>query len=304
MVEIEGGITMKYKLLLTGTNQILLNDFFNHMDFSFECMGSTQRGDDILCHLKYFQPDALIFCLYKENKQDLCGLGGVVRKLSAEEIPLIIVGESEACALFGKTLPMAADLVIKKPFTTKGLEEKILAYLDNCAREKERKRERIEKLVREAEEEEYAVPVEKKESEQELMDTLAFIDRVADEMEKKKHILIVDDDSSVLKLVKGYLGKQYHVATAISGKVALKFLEKKETDLILLDYEMPEENGAQVLEKIRSNEKTKNLPVVFLTGVTEREKIQDVLALNPQGYLLKPISMERLSATLKDIFEA
>lgn len=117
----------------------------------------------------------------------------------------------------------------------------------------------------------------------------------------KKHILIVDDDSRVLRMLKGYLAERYELATAINGRVALKFLETKETDLVLLDYEMPEENGAAVLEKIRANEKTKKLPVVFLTGVTEGNKIKEVLALKPQGYLLKPVDMEKVSSTIKGI---
>lgn len=297
---------MKYKVLLTGTNQGLISEFFNHMDFIFECMCSTERVDDILCHIKYFQPDALVFCLLKESKNELSGLRGVVQRLSAEGIPLIIAGEDESCNLFGKTLPMAADLTVRKPFTTKKLEEKITDLLRQRAAEKERERKRIEKLEQEAGVAEEKINSEDREkNEQDILDTLAFIDKVADEVEeaeiKKKHILIVDDDSTVLKLVKGFLGAKYNVATAINGKVALKFLEKKETDLILLDYEMPEENGAQVLQKLRSSDKTKNLPVVFLTGMMEKERIQEVLALNPQGYLLKPINMERLSSTIKKV---
>ena len=86
----------------------------------------------------------------------------------------------------------------------------------------------------------------------------------------------------------------------MSGKVALKFLETKSTDLILLDYEMPGDRGPDVLEKIRSNPATENIPVIFLTGVTERDKITEVLALKPQGYLLKPINMQRLLETVSE----
>ncbi|MFG6349789.1 MAG: response regulator, partial [Lachnospiraceae bacterium] len=118
---------------------------------------------------------------------------------------------------------------------------------------------------------------------------------------RRKHILVVDDDSSVLKLIKSYLSGNYDVATAKSGKVALKFLETKKTDLVLLDYEMPGEKGPEVLSKIRADARTKNLPVVFLTGVTDKEKIQDVLAMKPQGYLLKPIDMMKLSSTIKNV---
>ena len=95
--------------------------------------------------------------------------------------------------------------------------------------------------------------------------------------------------------------KDYDVATAISGKVALQFLEDNKTDLILLDYEMPKENGAEVLRKIRANEQTKDLPVVFLTGIADRKKIQEVLLLEPQGYLLKPINRVKLLETIEKI---
>ena len=122
-----------------------------------------------------------------------------------------------------------------------------------------------------------------------------------EEAARKKHILVVDDDSSVLKLLKGYLVERYDVATAISGKIALKFLESKKTDMVLLDYEMPVENGASVFAKIRENPATRNLPVVFLTGVTDRNKIMEVLAMKPQGYLAKPIDMEKLSSTIKGV---
>ena len=111
----------------------------------------------------------------------------------------------------------------------------------------------------------------------------------------------MDDDSGVLKLVKSYLSNQYDVATAKSGKVAMKFLETKKTDLVLLDYEMPEENGPQVMAKIRANEKTKNLPIVFLTGVVDKEKIQEVLLMKPQGYIMKTNDLVKLISTVKGV---
>ena len=117
----------------------------------------------------------------------------------------------------------------------------------------------------------------------------------------RKHILVVDDNSMMLRLVKEHLHEKYDVATAVSGRIALKFLERKSTDLILLDYEMPEENGPQVMAKIRANEKTKNLPIVFLTGVVDKEKIQEVLLMKPQGYLLKPIDLVKLISTVKGV---
>lgn len=118
------------------------------------------------------------------------------------------------------------------------------------------------------------------------------------ETSEKKHILVVDDDVRVLKLLKVHL-EDYKVAVAVNGRVALKFLENNTTDLILLDYEMPIENGEEIFKKLRSNEKTKNVPVIFLTGMAEREKIQEILMLKPQGYLLKPINKVKLLETIK-----
>lgn len=118
---------------------------------------------------------------------------------------------------------------------------------------------------------------------------------------RRKHILVVDDNSMILRLVKEHLHDKYDVATALSGKIALKFLQKKKTDLILLDYEMPDENGVVVLEKLRASNATKDIPVVFLTGVTESKKIKEALAMKPQSYLLKPINRDRLLDTIEKL---
>lgn len=107
----------------------------------------------------------------------------------------------------------------------------------------------------------------------------------------------------MLKLIKRYLDDTYDVATAINGKVALKFLESKMTNLILLDYEMPEENGPAVLEKLRANPVTSNIPVIFLTGINDRKKIQQVLALKPQGYLLKPVDHGKLIEAIQNTLQ-
>lgn len=118
---------------------------------------------------------------------------------------------------------------------------------------------------------------------------------------QRQHILVVDDDPLMLKMLKEHLHDDYDVATAVSGKIALKFLERKTTNLILLDYEMPGETGPEVLEKLRANEATKDLPVIFLTGVSDREKIQEALVLRPQSYLLKPIDREKLLESIHKV---
>ena len=65
------------------------------------------------------------------------------------------------------------------------------------------------------------------------------------------------------------------------------YIADNKPDLILLDYEMPVTSGPQVLEMIRSETKVDSIPVIFLTGKGDRESVMKVLALKPDGYLLK-----------------
>ncbi|MCM1064017.1 MAG: response regulator [Eubacterium sp.] len=274
---------MKYKVLLTGNNKTIINEFFTYMDFNFECISTSERYDDIMSHLKYVQPDVFVYCLYQERPDDLKRFVNIERQISDRDIPLVIVGDSEDCEDFAKIAPLLDPLVLQKPISNQNIMNAIINMLQNRIRRPVPKGQEAPEVTL-----------------QNAREMLSQAETVIDE-NRKKHILIVDDDSRVLRLLKSYLEGRYELATAINGRVALKFLETKSTDLVLLDYEMPTENGAAVLEKIRANEKTKDLPVVFLTGVTEKNKIREVLALKPQGYLLKPVDMEKLSSTIKGV---
>ena len=117
----------------------------------------------------------------------------------------------------------------------------------------------------------------------------------------KGHILIVDDDKNMLKMLRMFLVDDYNVTIVDSGKLALEAVIKKTPDLILLDYMMPLFDGPHVLEIIRKREESKNVPVLFLTSVTDREKILECLSLNPQGYLVKPISREDLLQRVDEV---
>ena len=120
--------------------------------------------------------------------------------------------------------------------------------------------------------------------------------------EFKKSILIVDDDPQYLSLVRQWLKDAYKVSMANSGLQAIKFLGKNKVDLILLDHEMPVTSGPQVLEMLRNDEETKGIPVMFLTGKSDKESVMAVLSLRPEGYFLKTIEKEELLQQLKDFF--
>lgn len=117
----------------------------------------------------------------------------------------------------------------------------------------------------------------------------------------KKSIMVVDDSSLVLRNIKAMLESQYHVFLSNSGEQALRFVSEKKPDLILLDYEMPGLDGRQTFKKIREMEGGKDIPVVFLTGVTDREHIYAVLQLEPAGYILKPPSSDKIIEVIENV---
>ena len=107
-------------------------------------------------------------------------------------------------------------------------------------------------------------------------------------------ILLVDDDPIYLKMLRGWLSDKYQITAVKSGKQALLFLEKNKADLILLDYEMKDMNGSKVLEHLRENPATENIPVVFLTGADDEETIHKLMKQKPRGYLLKSMDKETI----------
>lgn len=114
------------------------------------------------------------------------------------------------------------------------------------------------------------------------------------DLHAKKDILLVDDDLKILKIYSDYLKDRYSVSVAKSGEDAMKYLKKNEPDLILLDYMMPGENGSQVYKEIREKTNCTDTPIVFVTSVSDKDVVRDILSLKPQGYILKPIQKYEL----------
>lgn len=110
--------------------------------------------------------------------------------------------------------------------------------------------------------------------------------------------MLVDDNAMQLRTLNEMLKQKYEVQMATSGMKALTLIGKKKPDIIFLDYEMPMCDGKMTLEMIREVEEAKDIPVVFLTGVNDKEHIEAVLRLKPAGYLLKPASADMIFSTL------
>ncbi|MCI8821705.1 MAG: response regulator [Lachnospiraceae bacterium] len=119
----------------------------------------------------------------------------------------------------------------------------------------------------------------------------------------KKKILVVDDSITIREGIKRLLGEVYEVSAAQSGITAIRAIALDRPDLVLLDYEMPVCDGMHVLEMLRSETEFADVPVIFLTSRDDPESVKKVLALKPDGYLLKYLKPAEIRKRVDRFFE-
>ena len=105
-----------------------------------------------------------------------------------------------------------------------------------------------------------------------------------------KIVFIVDDNDANLLLAKNALDGIYETYAMPSAARMFKIMEKITPNLILLDLDMPEMDGFQALEILKSNEKLKNIPVIFLTGKYEMESEKRGKEMGALDFIIKPFS--------------
>lgn len=120
---------------------------------------------------------------------------------------------------------------------------------------------------------------------------------------QKKKILIVDDNPVFLRNTKGLLEDDYEIFVATSGEKGLKMIFSKQPDLVLLDYEMPGMSGKEMYETMLEDEFAKDIPVIFLTYIDDKNQIYAVLKTGPVGYILKPPDKEKLLEEIRKVFQ-
>lgn len=120
-------------------------------------------------------------------------------------------------------------------------------------------------------------------------------------MSSPANILLVDDNPKYLKDALPYYG--YNVRVAIDGLQALEILttEKNDFDLVLLDVMMPNIDGWQTLKAIRTHNKTKYLPVIMITAVSEEQKVIAGLRNGADDYITKPFVLPNLLARMEAV---
>jgi two-component system chemotaxis response regulator CheY len=117
-------------------------------------------------------------------------------------------------------------------------------------------------------------------------------------------ILVVDDFLPMRKVLHEALKmlKFTNIEVAENGISALEKLDANKFDLVISDWEMPEMNGLELLEKIKASEKHKDIPVMMVTAEAEQEKIMKAIKAGAANYIVKPITVRTLLTKIEKIF--
>ncbi len=116
----------------------------------------------------------------------------------------------------------------------------------------------------------------------------------------KQKILAVDDTPENLDVIKGILQSEYTLLLAVNGPLALKIAKAQKPDLILLDIMMPEIDGYEVLARLKQDDETKDIPVIFITAKSEVADEVKGFEIGCVDYITKPISPPILEARVKN----
>jgi len=122
---------------------------------------------------------------------------------------------------------------------------------------------------------------------------------------KEIKILTIDDSGIMRKIIKGHLAKigYSNVIEASDGKEGLKKLSEEKIDLILCDWNMPEMNGLQFVQRVREEKNYGNIRIIMLTTVTTQDEVLTALKAGANSYITKPFKPENLKEKIKEVFK-
>ena len=262
------------KIMVTGKNRRIASDICKHLESDrdhtlIKCAASKSTLLEVsLSEL----PDVIIICSGDENSDSVKVFDVLKESVRLGAMDLIVVASEEDRKCFMANTSLDRMFFLSRPVSLLALYKK----LDEIEKEREERESNLSLIeyVNEHEPEEF----------------------------KRKHILVVDDDPEQLMMIKDHLKEFYEVTVINGGKNILKVLAKYKVDLILLDYLMPEMDGPEVLKMLREYPEYEDIPVVFLTGMSDKDAvIKLIVELKPQGYVLKPSKKSDLVAKIIDV---
>lgn len=256
---------VRNNIVFIGEDNRTNNELFQLLNWRFNVMYLSRMEEIIVDNLKEQNSKIMVISLVG-NKFDFSDIFDGLSK-ECSDIPVVVIGTNTECDVYDAFYKNEQFHKILRPVTGKKV-------LDMCRA-----------LV---------TGKEYKTEDDSAQDTAQISD-------EKAHILVVDDNAMMLRSIKNMLDEKYSVAVAASGVQAFVAIGKKMPHLILLDYEMPQMNGKEVMERLQSDEELSEIPVVFLTSADSKEIVMELLALKPAGYILKPVDADMLFNKLEEI---
>lgn len=116
----------------------------------------------------------------------------------------------------------------------------------------------------------------------------------------KSRLLIVDDTEENLDILVESLAEEYDIHVATNATRALKIIVSEKPDLVLLDIMMPDMDGYELCEIVKSNPKTNDIPIIFVTALSESTDEARGLELGAVDYIVKPFNMDLVKARIRN----
>ncbi len=282
---------MQQTLLITGRNMEFVYTVIEHIPVDFYISFVPLSPQRISKAVRRLNARVLVVCLDAETPETMEAYRTLREWEIFRQVKLIVIGKPDDCKKFEDQIGPCGASTYTRPLKV----ERFLAELDDYI-----KTNREQSIF--SEEEAWLndfVPENEEDRLQFKKDVIA-----AEAREEARRaliqgkVLVIDDDPKLLATVKRYLEDLFEVTLVPNGKLANKYFETNTADVILLDYVLKFETGPSLYRQFKMQEKTKNIPIIFLTGVTDRDKVLNIIKLQPQGYLVKPVKRAELIARI------
>ncbi len=264
---------MQMKILVTGKNRKVALDVCEHLetDRGYKTVKCEPLKKSLFDAMLSELPKVVVICLGDETITTISEYDVLKNTSGQGGYTTIIIANDDDEKLFKKYTQVDKALFLSRPVSLFALYEKLMSIEEELNKEDEVKAGHAREFINE-------------------------------NVRRRKQILVVDDDTEQLIHIKEELEEFYDVTPVKNAEAAFKYLNKKTPDLILLDYLMPEKDGPQTLREMRTVEAYAKIPVIFLTGMTEKNAILKTIAeLRPQGYIVKPAKKSDLVAKIIDV---
>lgn len=275
------------RVMLIGRFNTIFHDINNELNQHFNVQVCVDNLEMVKGMLKLNGPDLVILSLIGMDQA-----GGQIMselKFNYARTPVICIGTESEQSRFTEYIRTARFRVLTRPVSNEQIVK------EACELMGETYEGGTQKVLRN-----FSGAVDHDSQETDVDALLESIGQPAANSGRKS-VLLVDDSKIQLRSLSSALASRYDVQVANSGMKALTLIGKRIPDIIFLDYEMPMCDGKMTLQIIREVDEAKDIPVVFLTGMRDKEHIKEVLELKPAGYLLKPPNLDTIFQTIEDV---